>query len=90
MPHGVIGGSRSTRIVASASFGTALDIEDGPGRTIHAVAQLSRRQIEPPWASPMLLAALCGAHFTSLLVHTRHGCCSRPSLVIDRCFLRDL
>ncbi|WP_437805326.1 AraC family transcriptional regulator [Sorangium sp. So ce1078] len=54
-------------------FGTALDIEDGPGRSVHEVAQLFRRQIEQSWASPMLLAALRGALFTSLLVHTRHS-----------------
>ncbi|WP_438031250.1 AraC family transcriptional regulator [Sorangium sp. So ce233] len=54
-------------------IGTALDIEDGPGRTVHEVAQLFRRQIEQSWASPMLLAGLRGALFTSLLVHTRHS-----------------
>lgn len=54
-------------------FDVALDLEDGPGRTVHEVAQLFRREIEQPWASPMLLTALRGALFTSLLVHTRHS-----------------
>ncbi|WP_170319729.1 helix-turn-helix domain-containing protein [Polyangium spumosum] len=54
-------------------FDVALDLEDGPGSTVHEVAQLFRRQIEQPWASPMVLGALRGALFTSLLVHTRHN-----------------
>ncbi|UQA55778.1 AraC family transcriptional regulator [Polyangium aurulentum] len=54
-------------------FDVALDLEDGPGRTVHEVAQLFRGQIEQAWASPMLLTALRGALFTSLLVHTRHS-----------------
>ncbi|TKD12358.1 AraC family transcriptional regulator [Polyangium fumosum] len=54
-------------------FEVSLDLEDGPGRTVHEVAELFRREIEQPWASPMLLTTLRGALFTSLLVHTRHN-----------------
>ncbi|WP_433929307.1 AraC family transcriptional regulator [Sorangium cellulosum] len=54
-------------------FDVALDLEDGPGCTVHEIAQLFRRQIEQAWVSPMLLTALSGALFTSLLVHSRHS-----------------
>ncbi|WP_437758505.1 AraC family transcriptional regulator [Sorangium sp. So ce1389] len=54
-------------------FDAALDIDDGPGRTVHEVAQLFRRQVEQPWTSPVLLTALRDALLTSLLAHTRHS-----------------
>lgn len=70
-------------------FEAALDIADGPGRTVHEVAQLVRAELERPWASPMLLTALRDALFTSLLTHTRHSLSETleapPSRVVRAC-----
>lgn len=54
-------------------FDAALNLEEGPGATLHGIVQLFRDEIERPGASPLSIIALRDALFTSLLTNTRHS-----------------
>ncbi len=53
-------------------FDAALDLEAGPGTTVHGLAQLFRSEVERPGASPLLALGLRDALFTSLLTNANH------------------
>ncbi|MFT3771833.1 MAG: AraC family transcriptional regulator [Minicystis sp.] len=55
------------------TFDTNLAIDAGPGVAIFEIAQTFRRESERPGASPLLLAALRDAFFTSLLTNSPHS-----------------
>jgi AraC-like DNA-binding protein len=54
-------------------FDAALNLEEGPGVTLHGIVQLFRGELERPGASPLSIIALREALFTSLLTNTRHS-----------------
>jgi AraC-like DNA-binding protein len=54
-------------------FDTSLAIDKGPGVAVVEIAQTFRRESERPGASPLLIAALRDAFFTSLLTNTQHS-----------------
>lgn len=54
-------------------FDINLAIDTGPGLAVFEIAQTFRRESERPGASPLLIAALRDALFTSLLTNTQHS-----------------
>lgn len=54
-------------------FKPGLDLDSGPGAAVFEIARTFRRETERDGASPLLLAALREALFTSLLVNTEHN-----------------
>ncbi|MFT3765735.1 MAG: AraC family transcriptional regulator [Minicystis sp.] len=73
-------------------FDVPLDVEDRKGATFLGVLELFRREVERPGVSPLAIAALRDALFTSLLTGVRHSASAllepRPARLAPWCVRR--
>lgn len=58
---------------APITFDVPLDLNSRPGAALYGVAQLFRREVDQPDASPLMVAALRDAFLTSLVTGVKHS-----------------